>query len=140
MVAPSLPAGGRIEDYAQTVWAGSVQWGWRHLNVNSELFLNHYETPLAASGLSSRSYDLEAVYTFLPGWYAAGRFDTMRYSEVTTSAGSTTWDENLTRFEMGVGYQVSRELRAKAVAQLTDSGSGWDVHRMLPAVQMSFRF
>lgn len=140
LASPYLPAGAAVEDYAQTVWAGSLRWGWRHLEVNTELFFNRFETPIYEPGLDPRSYYLEAIYMFLPGWYAAGRYDAMRFDEVPSAAGAVTWDQNLERVELGVGYRISRELRAKAVGQLTDSGSGWDVKRLLPAVQLAFRF
>jgi hypothetical protein len=139
-VVPYLPPGARLEDYAQSLVGGSVEWGFRKLTLHSELFWNHCETPLRSSGLASTSAYLEAVYKFLPGWYAAGRFDTVRFEAVETSTGRETWDQNTDRIELGVGYHVSRELMVKAVGQLNDTGSGFDVDQMLPALQVSFKY
>ena len=101
---------------------------------------NDYETPLYGSGLPSRSHYLEAVYTFRPGWYAAGRYDVLRFGDVETSAGKVTWDDNLERVELGVGYHPTRELLVKAVGQLTNDGDGYDIDSMLPALQISFKY
>ena len=139
-VTPYLPAGSQLEDYAQTMLVGSAEWGWRKLTLNSELFFNRFETPLVDDPLGSWSSYLEAAYRFLPGWYAAARFDTMRFEEVASASGVVTWDENIDRIEAGVGYHATRELLVKAVAQLNALDAGWDTDRILPAVQISFAF
>ena len=139
-VTPYIPAGSSLEDYAQTLLVGSAEWGWRKLTLNSEVFLNRFETPLVDDGLGSLSYYLEAAYRFLPGWYAAARYDLIHFEEVASASGPVTWDENIDRVEAGVGYHVSRELLVKAVAQCNALDAGWDADRILPAMQVSFAF
>ena len=139
-VTPYIPAGSNLEDYAQALLAGSAEWGWRKLSLNSEVFLNRFETPIVDHGLGSLSYYLEGVYRFLPGWYAAARYDLVRFEEVASASGPVTWDENIDRVEAGVGYHVTRELLVKAVAQCNALDDGWDADRILPAMQISFAF
>jgi len=139
-VEPYIPAGARIEDYAQTLWGASAAWGWRHLSLRGEAFANRFDTPLRADGLGHTSYYLEGSYVFLPGWYAAMRYDAMRFERVEGSSGPVTWDENLQRVEAGVGYHATRELLVKAVAQMNAFAAGWDIDRILPALQISFAF
>lgn len=139
-VAPYLAPGTAVEDYAQMLWVGSLEWGWRHLTVHSEVFDNRFETPLRDGGLGVRSAYLETVYKFLPGWYGALRWDTIRFEAVESSAGRQTWDQNVERFEFGVGYRPTRELVVKAVGQLTDIGQGFRHQDLYPAVQVSFAY
>ncbi len=135
-----LPVNARARDYAQTVVGGSVEWGWRHLTINSEVFHNQFETPVRSGGLGSVAGYFESVYTVSPGWYVAGRFDAMRFASVTTSSGTQTWDENVQRLEGGVGYHASRDLLLKAVGQVYERGNDWQWKGLLPALQMSFRY
>lgn len=135
-----LPAGKSAEDYDQTLFVGSLEWGWRHLTVNSEIFFNHFETPLKSDGLGNTSYYIETLYKFSPGWYAALRWDEMRFGKVQSGGTEVTWDQDIRRSEVGVGYYVTRELLIKAIGQLTDSGHGWRHQDLLPAVQVSFTY
>jgi hypothetical protein len=135
-----LPAGAHARDYSQTVWGLSGEWGWRHLTVYSELFRNHFETPIHSPGLDNTAWYLESVYKFIPGWYVAGRYDVMRFDEVTVSSGPTTWDENVQRVESGVGHHLTRDLLVKVVAQVYKRSDGWELESMLPAAQLSFRY
>jgi hypothetical protein len=140
-VVPYLPAGAGLEDFAQTLWGASASYGWKHLTLNAEAFRNHFETPLRSDGLGHRSWYLEAMYDFLPGWYAAARYDAMDFDTVDSAAGPVAWDDDLRRIEAGVGYHVTRELLLKAVAQANaQAGAAWDADRILPALQMSFAF
>jgi hypothetical protein len=139
-VAAWVPAGTHVEDYAQTLWASSLRWDRRHVQVFAEAFFSHAETPLRDAGLRSLSYYLEGRYRFGAGWYAAARWDEMRFEEVESASGPVTWDQNVRRLEAGFGYHVNRELLLKAVAQVNDTGAGLDFDRMLPAVQTSFAF
>jgi hypothetical protein len=139
-VAPWVPAGRSVEDYAQTLWGASLDWGFRHAMVVAEIFHSHYETPLRAQGLRNMAYYVEGSYRFFAGWYAAARWDEIRYEEVESAAGPVTWDQNVRRIEAGLGYHVSRELLVKAVGQVNDTGAGFDTDRLLPAVQVSFGF
>jgi hypothetical protein len=139
-VAPYVPAGRRVEDYAQTLLGASATWNLSHTSFVAEAFSNHAETPLRAAGLASLSYYVEGKHRFAAGWYAAARWDEIRFETVDSAAGPVTWDQNVRRIEAGIGYHVSRELQVKAVAQVNDTGAGFDFDRMLPAVQTAFVF
>ena len=139
-VAPYLPPGGDVEDYMQTVYIGSFEWQWRYFNMMGEVFFNHYDTPLRAEGLSNQSFYLQGVYKLFPGMYIAGRYDMLLHEKVDTNFGRMTWDNNIRRYEAGIGYHFSRELLGKVVVQQTDEGLGWTRDTLLPAVQLSFAF
>jgi hypothetical protein len=91
-------------------------------------------------GLDCWTWYLESIYKFLPGWYVAGRYDVMRYSDVQSSAGTVTWDQDTQRTEAGVGYHVTPALIVKGVAQVWERGDGWEWKSVLPGVQVSFRY
>ena len=118
----------------------SAEWGWRHLTVYSELFRNHFDTPVRPAGLGSTAWYLEGAYTLHPGWYTAARYDVMRFDEVLTSSGMQTWDENVERLEAGFGHHLTHELLVKLVAQVYARSDGWEWNSMLPAAQVSFRY
>jgi hypothetical protein len=139
-VQPWLPVGKRARDYAQTVVGGSVEYGWRLLTVHGEVFHNNFETPVHADGLDALSWYAESSYKFLPGWYVAGRYDTMRFSQVPSTGGSISWDQNIERVEGGLGYHATRELLVKAVGQVYRREAGWEWKSLLPGVQVSFRY
>lgn len=138
-VSPYLP-GTTINDYRQNVFIVSAEWQWRYLAMMGEFFWNEFETPIYSETLRNTSAYLQAVYTFHPGWYVAARYDELRFAEVQTSTGVETWDQNLHRWEAGLGYHVSRELLTKLILQQTDEGEGWTSEYFVTAVQVSFAF
>jgi hypothetical protein len=74
------------------------------------------------------------------GLYAAGRLDGMQFSEIEDSSGSMrSWDSNLTRWEIGTGYRIDRNILMKLVYQHTNlEGSG--VNPSLIGAQASISF
>ena len=140
-VAPFLPAGSSVNQYDQTLYIGSADWQWWRLHLMGEVFFNHYETPLRADGLHNTSAYGQVVFKFRPGWYFAARYDELRHEEVVGSNGFETWDENVYRSEIGVGYHVSRALLTKFVVQQTTVGdAAWRLNTVIPALQVNFTF
>lgn len=137
-VEPYLAAGSRASDYAQMLYIASLQWDYHYFDLKSEAFFNHYETPLREEGLGSFSHYATLRYKFLPGWYAALRYDWLRFEEIVVAGEPVSWDDNVRRAELGVGYHVTHDLLVKAVGQVTDVGHAWG--RVLPAMQFSYRF
>jgi hypothetical protein len=137
-VTPYLPSGKTVNDYYQSLLVVSGDWQWWRLSVMGEAYFNRFDTPVREAGLSNESYYLQAVFSVLAGWDLAVRYDRMTFEEVANSAGNVmSWDENMQRWEGGVGYHVTRDLWVKGVVQATQGDGDWDV---LPAVQASFSF
>jgi hypothetical protein len=137
-VEPYLPAGTTVNDYFQDLFIVSGEWQWWRMSMMGEWYLNHYDTPVRADGLSNQSYYLQAVYSLAAGWDVALRYDAMRFEEVTSGSGvRQTWDENTQRWEGGLGYHVTRDLFVKGVAQATRGDEDWT---LIPAFQASFTF
>lgn len=139
VVTPYLPAGKTSNDYFQNLWGVSGDWKVWQLWFMGEYWWNHWDTPVRSNGLDNRSYYVQGVYSFIPGWDAAVRYDAMRFNKVTNSAGvDVTWDAPVDRWETGINYHVTRELVVKGVAQFTRvDQEDWE---LVPAVQASFAF
>ncbi|HET6349911.1 MAG TPA: hypothetical protein VFH88_12575 [Candidatus Krumholzibacteria bacterium] len=138
-VTPYLPAGKTANNYFQNLWGVSGDWKVWKLWFMGEFWANHWDTPVRSNGLDNQAYYLQAVYSFLPGWDLCGRYDAMRFNTVTNGAGQdVTWDAPIDRWETGINYHVTRDLRIKGVGQFTRVDNGdWD---LIPAIQASFAF
>jgi hypothetical protein len=133
-----LPAGRTVNSYYQNllVVSGDAQW-WR-FSFLGEMYFNHFDTPIREAGLSNESFYLQAVYSLYAGIDLAARYDRMTFEQVTSGTGEVmSWDENIERWEGGVGYHVTRELFVKGVLQATRGDGDWET---IPAVQASFSF
>jgi hypothetical protein len=138
-----LPAGKTVNDYDQSVLGASAEWKWRHLDLWGEMVFNHFDTPLRSEGLSSQAWWLQAVYTVFPQWEVALRYDDLRHEKVRDSGGiEMSWDMDVYRWEGGIQYRATRELRIKAVFQQTEllDGFGGEQVETLTAGQVSFAF
>jgi len=138
-VSKYLPAGKTANDYYQNLVGISGDWKVWQLWFMGEYWWNHWDTPVRADGLDNQAYYVQAVYSFLPAWNLAVRYDAMRFNDVTSSTGVTmSWDAPVDRWETGVDYHVSRDLVIKGVTQFTRVDNGdWD---LIPAIQASFSF
>jgi hypothetical protein len=139
-VAPYLPAGKSVNDYYQRLWVLSTELSRDRYLLHAEFFANHYETPLRADGLGNRSFYLEGCAKLWPGSYVTVRYEELSFEEVQSGGENLSWDQNVRRIEAGAGYNVSRELRLKAVVQMYDLGSGFASETAYPAVQASLKF
>ena len=64
--------------------------------------------PLNVTGL-----DVEGRYRLLPGVYLAARVGHLWFAPVPSSGGSAGWDDNVGRFEGGLGWSLSRPILVK---------------------------
>ncbi len=140
VVQPFLPAGSSVNDYHQQLWMASVELSRGRWVLNGEGVVNHLDTPLTSEGLSSWSAYADLAWKFAVGWTAAVRYDTLRYGEVEASEGETPWDQDVSRWEAGVSYDVTRDFVLKAVVQTTDVGNGFEGETTIPALQAVVRF
>jgi len=74
------------------------------------------EAPFIESPLGALGFWVEGQYKLRPGFYVAGRADTLRFSRITGTreAGrATPWEFPVTRIEVAAGYSVWRNATAK---------------------------
>jgi hypothetical protein len=75
--------------------------------------------PLRALGTS-----LEGRYKVQPRWYVAARVDHLAFSEITGTSGPMSWDAPVSRFEVGGGYSIQRNVIAKLFWQYNTRDAG----------------
>lgn len=98
-------------EYSKGYWLirGEVIWSEWTLPIRN---LSPAESPLGA-----RAVSVETRYKLRPGFYIAGRFDHLGFSEITGSTGRSSWDAPVTRAEAAAGYSLQRNLMAKLAYQ-----------------------
>jgi hypothetical protein len=139
-----LPAGRSVDDYHQQLAMADLELLVNHLEVRAEAARNVWETPTVGD-LEVRSGYVEVKYALSFGAYLAGRWDTMRFGEITSGSGERLpWDSNITRVEAGVGYRFNRDVVGKVVYQGTNLETEGivDSHKRpsLVAAQLSIAF
>lgn len=116
-LATPLPAGRRAEDYNQILAMADAEWSAGHLSLRAEGYHNTWETP-ALGNLDVRGVYAEAKVTLPAGLYAAGRYEIMRFSDLSDSTGlARPWDTEWDRGEAGLGYRAAKDVIVKAVYQ-----------------------
>ncbi len=136
---------GRPGDFRQTALGGDVEYSWDYYLVRAETILSRWTLPVvsAAGGalpLSAVSTSVEGRYKIRPGLYAAARFDHLGFSEVSGSTVRQPWDAPVTRWDIGGGYSIQRNLLIKAEYQYNMRAGGRVETLGLGAVQVVYWF
>ena len=112
-----LPPGKNVNDYHQELGMADAEVLVGHLELRGEGAWNVWQSPTLGD-LRVRAGYVEAKYSLPFGAYVAGRFDRMRFAEVTNSTGAKVpWDSNVDRYEVGGGYRFDRNVTLKLVYQ-----------------------
>jgi hypothetical protein len=114
---PSLPTGKTVSDYNQKLLMADLQLTGGHAELRAEAATGAWQSPFAGD-LDYTSGYVELKYAFSFGGYVAGRWDELTFGDVTGASGATgTWDSDVHRYEVGVGYRLNRDVVAKGVYQ-----------------------
>jgi len=112
-----MPPGKSVNDYRQKLGMADLELESGHFEVRSEGVRGAWETPTVGE-LSFTSGYVELKYSLSFGAFVAGRWDALRFGDITDSAGaSRSWDADVTRWEVGAGYRFNRDVVAKVVRQ-----------------------
>jgi hypothetical protein len=135
-----VPAGHSVDEYMQELVAGDLELSYSHGVLYSEYAYNRFQSPYVGN-LDSRAWYVEGKWTVIPGWYVAGRFDRMTFSDVPLVAGGvTSWDANVWKREIGIGFKPSTRLIAKLVHQQSQVNVSPRVVHAFVAGQLSVVF
>ena len=116
-VKGSLPPGKDAGDFNQVLGMGDFEWSAGHAELRAEGYMNTWETPTVGDLRVHGGYG-ELKYTLPAGFYVAGRYDIMRFSDVKDSTGTDrSWDADVDRLEVGAGYRLMKGVTAKAIYQ-----------------------
>jgi hypothetical protein len=136
---------GRNGEFTQTAWGADVEYSRDYYLIRAETILSQWRLPLVRapwlpSPLTSAGTSIEGRYKIYPGLYVAARVDHLGFSQVVGSLRTDTWDAPVTRFEIGGGYSLQRNLLLKFEYQ-HDSRDGGLVRTFNPvAAQLVYWF
>lgn len=85
--------------------------------IRSSWVMPEISAPVIDRPLVATSMLLEGRYKFAPGAYVAARADRLRFSDIMGSRGLAAWDADTSRFEVGGGYSITRNILAKGAWQ-----------------------
>jgi hypothetical protein len=114
-----LPAGKTANDYKQKLLMADLEVLVGHVELRAEAARNFWETPYVGELEVNGGY-VETKVLLPVGAFVAGRIEALRFGEIAGGTGARRpWDHDVTRFEAGVGYRISRDVVGKLVAQHT---------------------
>lgn len=96
---------------AETSWD---RWLIRGEFVANEWTVPPIDAPAITHPLAARAGYIEARVRVRPGLYVAARGDRIWFSSIRTSSGDMTWDADVSRLELGVGYTIRRGMLVKS--------------------------
>ncbi len=140
----SLPAGHSLESYKQYLVAGDADFQLGHVEASGEIMRSTWEVTtrgLERVALTGAYAQVRVVVS--PGFFVAGRGETMRFTKVTGSSGiATPWDANVERASGGFGYYLNHDALLKLDYQGThgQAGTGIAGWRHMVALQLVARF
>jgi hypothetical protein len=124
----------------QQLVGADLELSYSHGVLYSEYVRNRFESPFVG-GLNLQAWYVEGKWTVIPGWYVAARFDRMVFDDVALAAGgSTPWDADLWKREIGIGFKPSARLIAKVVHQESQVNVAPRNRRSFAAAQLSVTF
>jgi hypothetical protein len=139
-----LPGDLGSRQYSQRAFGADAEYSRDHWLVRSELIVSTWEMPALEwpelDTLTTRSFLAEGRYTILPQLYAAARYDRLWFSTIAGSTRRDTWDANVSRVEVGIGYRVARPLTIKTSVQHATRDGGRVRKDTLGAMQVVLWF
>jgi hypothetical protein len=130
--------------YDQRAAEIDVEYSRDHWVARAETVLSRWTMPLGTTGaattLRAAAAAIEGRYSFAPGWYGAARFEHLGFNRVATATRVDEWEAPLSRFEVGGGYYVQRNLIAKTSLQFNRRDGGRVTSSELLAVQLLYWF
>lgn len=136
---------GHAGDFTQVAWGADAEYSRNYYLVRFETVISDWtlpivRAPLITNPLRSAGTMVEGRYKLRPGLYVAARVDHLGFSTITGSRRTDTWDAPVTRYEIGGGYSLQRNLLLKVAVQ-HDSRNGGLVRTATPvAAQVVFWF
>jgi len=124
---------GHDAEFTQTAWGTDAEYSRDHYLLRLETIVSQWRLPMAVpppdqlalqTPLTAVSTSLEGRYKVRPDWYVAARYDHLGFSDLTGAAETLPWDAPVTRFEVGAGYSIQRNLLLKGSFQHNNRDGG----------------
>ncbi|MEP7304969.1 MAG: hypothetical protein ABJA98_05585 [Acidobacteriota bacterium] len=142
---PAALSDARAGDFTQTAWGADVEYSAGYYLVRLETVVSRWtlpvvQAPLSELPLSAVAASVEGRYKIHPGLYLAARFDHLGFSDVEGTGGRQSWDAPVSRWEIGGGYSVRRNLVLKLAYQRNVRDGGRVPTLNLATAQVVFWF
>jgi hypothetical protein len=121
-------------EYARGYWILRAEGLWSRWRL-PPLDETRIETPQDVLG----AY-VEARYKLRPGLFAAGRVGRLSFDTLASAYGAESWDADVTRLEVGVGYAPHRQVLLKLSGQYNWRDGGYVTREGLVAAQVALWF
>jgi hypothetical protein len=141
---------GRASTFTQTAWGGDAEYSRDHYLLRLEEIVSEWRMPdvTPPTGqtalrvpVSALSTSVEGRYKLRADWYLAARFDHLTFSDLTATVTTLPWDAPVTRFEVGAGYSIQRNVLLKGSVQRNRRDGGFLLqHAHLVAAQLVYWF
>jgi len=120
--ARSANAESSAGDLTQTAWGADVEYSRDYYLVRAETIVSEWRVPLLSLpghplALRASSLSVEGRYKVWPGAYVAARAEHLGFGSIVGTAATLPWDAPVTRFEVGTGYSIQRNLLLKFAYQ-----------------------
>lgn len=143
-LASVLRAGSRVEDATQQAFAVDAEYSQGRFLTRSEVIWSRWILPMPGASQDARlvatSYLAEGRYRLLPGVQVAARAERLGFNRLLTISGLQSWDAPVTRYEVGAGYAVIRNIILKASLQRNRRSGGRVQKDSLGALQVVYWF
>lgn len=126
--------------FVQTAFGFDAEYSRDHYLARVETMLSRYDLPTISSPLRATSAMVEGRYKFTPRLHAAARLDHLAFSRISGSALTTTWDAPVTRWEIGSGYSLQRNLQLRVSFQRNTRDGGRVRRLSAAATQLLYWF
>jgi hypothetical protein len=130
-----------FNSYKQQIWEMEFLFERGKTQIRGEVFRDQWEVkgvrdyPVDVSGY------FEVKQKFLSGFYAAFRYGTIRYNEISRSNGSKeAWDFNIWRAQAALGYRIFRNLDFRTEYMYNRTSGLPDPSDNLFSAQLRFEF
>jgi hypothetical protein len=127
--AAANAAGMTADRFVQSVLGTDVEYSRDHYVVRMELVDSHFRLGTIDPRLDAVGTAVEGRYKLTPRFYMALRGDHLGFNTVTGTTRSDTWEAPVTRWELGGGYMMQRNVQLRLSVQ-HNTRDGGRVHRL----------
>jgi hypothetical protein len=130
---PTLPADADVDDFDQTTAGLDLSYERRRLQIWAELVQSRFEVPRVGEVETLGGF-IEIRYKPAPRWWIAGRGNLAWFDDIPTL--DTSWDRDLRRADLALGYRHSAHVQAKLEYSVGDQAGGNTNGNHLVAAQL----
>jgi hypothetical protein len=139
---PLVSSSANIDDAVQRAVGVDGEYSAGRFLGRGEVIWSEWTLPAPFTGgpLKAAAVLGEARYRFIPGVHVAVRAEHLGFSTIAAGAGREPWDGPVTRYELGIGWAVQRNVIIKGSWQRNRREAGRVRHDSLGAAQLVYWF